>query len=196
MSLDALFEQIATDLQQQGYSIIHNALPTSLCLELNAIARSNESFHQAGIGRADQHNINHNIRRDSIRWIEGLNEAETQWQSFTEQLKNALNRQLFLGLDYYESHFAHYEPGAFYQKHLDAFKGKSNRVLSTVFYLNPNWQADWGGELVIYDHNHQLLQQVTPDMGKLVIFLSEEFPHEVKPAIHHRYSIAGWFRQR
>jgi len=31
-------------------------------------------------------------------------------------------------------------------------------------------------------------------LNRLVIFLSEEFPHEVLPANTHRYSIAGWFR--
>jgi SM-20-related protein len=28
----------------------------------------------------------------------------------------------------------------------------------------------------------------------LVVFLSEEFPHEVLPTATDRYSIAGWFR--
>ena len=38
------------------------------------------------------------------------------------------------------------------------------------------------------------LEQVRPEYGKLVIFLSEVFPHEVRPAQRERYSIAGWFR--
>ena len=36
--------------------------------------------------------------------------------------------------------------------------------------------------------------RVMPRMGKLAVFLSEEFPHEVLPARRDRYSIAGWFR--
>ena len=35
---------------------------------------------------------------------------------------------------------------------------------------------------------------VTPSFGTIVVFLSEEFPHEVLPAKRDRYSIAGWFR--
>lgn len=31
-------------------------------------------------------------------------------------------------------------------------------------------------------------------LGTLVVFLSEEFEHEVLPAKRDRYSIAGWFR--
>jgi len=35
---------------------------------------------------------------------------------------------------------------------------------------------------------------VLPQLGTLVVFLSEEFPHEVLAAQRDRYSIAGWFR--
>jgi SM-20-related protein len=35
---------------------------------------------------------------------------------------------------------------------------------------------------------------VIPNVGTVVVFLSEEFPHEVLPALRDRYAIAGWFR--
>ena len=35
---------------------------------------------------------------------------------------------------------------------------------------------------------------ITPSFGTIVVFLSEEFPHEVLPAMRDRYAIAGWFR--
>ena len=74
-------------------------------------------------------------------------------------------------------------------------------MLSVVVYLNDNWSDDDGGELILYDN--QLLASsdtdtriviVTPNLGTIVVFLSEEFPHEVLPAKGDRYSIAGWFR--
>jgi SM-20-related protein len=115
-----------------------------------------------------------------------------QW---VEQLRVYLNRRLFLGLFSYEGHFAHYEPGAFYKRHVDAFRGESNRVLTTVFYLNWGWQAEDGGELLLYEENQtEAFARVIPRMGKLAVFLSEEFPHEVLPAKRDRYSIAGWYR--
>src|SRR5690606_40843214 len=52
-------------------------------------------------------------------------------------LRLYVNRHLFLGLYEYECMFAHYPAGAFYKKHLDAFKSGINRRLSTVLYLNP-----------------------------------------------------------
>ncbi|MGB0443129.1 MAG: 2OG-Fe(II) oxygenase, partial [Pseudohongiellaceae bacterium] len=102
---------------------------------------------------------------------------------------------LFLGLFSFESHFSHYQSGDFYRKHLDAFKGEANRVLSLVTYLNRGWEPDQGGELVIYSpEDGTELVKVTPMFATLVLFLSEEFNHEVLSTSRNRYSVAGWFR--
>ncbi|MCP5336073.1 MAG: 2OG-Fe(II) oxygenase, partial [Oceanospirillaceae bacterium] len=93
-----------------------------------------------------------------------------------------------------EAHFAHYNPGEFYRKHLDAFQGRSNRRVTTVVYLNDGWQSEWGGELEIFTAQDESLLKVEPQAGTLVSFLSDEFPHQVLPATQPRLSIAGWFR--
>jgi SM-20-related protein len=111
-----------------------------------------------------------------------------------ETLRINLNRHLFLGLFDYECHYAYYPPGAFYRKHVDAFKGDTNRILSAVLYLNPIWEPQDGGELVLYSNQEELLESILPSYGKLVLFLSQDFPHEVLPVSKSRYSIAGWFR--
>ena len=50
------------------------------------------------------------------------------------------------------------------------------------------------GELVLYKNDQDVNGiKVLPEFGTLVIFLSEEFPHEVLPALRDRYAIAGWF---
>jgi SM-20-related protein len=70
-------------------------------------------------------------------------------------------------------------------------------VLSVVAYFNADWGVTDGGELVIYDaEGEQALQTVLPLAGTLVVFLSEEVPHEVCVARRDRYSIAGWYRSR
>ncbi|MFB0911982.1 MAG: 2OG-Fe(II) oxygenase, partial [Glaciecola sp.] len=118
-----------------------------------------------------------------------------QWLEWTGILRTYLNQHLFLGLFSFESHFSHYAAGSFYKRHLDAFKGEANRILSVVAYLNPNWQIGDGGELVLYkDEFDTQGLKVIPALGTLAIFLSEEFPHEVLPAKRDRYSIAGWYR--
>jgi SM-20-related protein len=202
---DPLFLRIAAELTERSYSVIPNAVPAELGAEILAQIQGmpRDDFNAAGVGRDDDHTLNHFVRRDSIRWIAGTTAAERSWLSWAGRLQTSLNRQLFLGLSEFESHFAHYAPGDFYRKHLDAFKSdrlaagiaaKSNRVLSLVAYFNPGWLPDDGGELLIYDGDNHPLLQVTPAYSTLVVFLSEEVPHEVLPSRRDRYSIAGWFR--
>ncbi|MCD8530555.1 MAG: 2OG-Fe(II) oxygenase [Saccharospirillaceae bacterium] len=197
-SHDDLFESIAADLQTQGYAITQNALPLLMSSGLlNRVVRlQNDDFTAAGTGRQQQHQLNPFVRRDKIRWLSNDDPAEAAWLDYMVELQRYMNRRLYLGLFSYEGHFAHYQPGAFYKKHMDAFKGQANRVLTTVLYLNPNWEVQDGGELVIYqaDNHEQELLRVSPRFGTLVTFLSEEYPHEVLPAKRDRYSIAGWFR--
>lgn len=195
----SLFESISNDIVDKGYSIRPYALPenlTSLLLQ-HVTELPDENFKRAGVGRAKDHTINNFVRTDQICWITSNSKAGYAWVKWTASLQDFLNRRLFLGLFSFESHFAHYAKGDFYKKHKDAFKGEDNRFLSVVVYLNQYWSADDGGELVIYDtqstdHNSKAI--VMPSFGTIVIFLSEEFPHEVLQAKRDRYSIAGWFR--
>lgn len=194
---DTIFGLIANDLEQKGYSIRHGALPLSLSNALLDYQHSisQKQFEEAGIGRGDDFVKTEFVRKDEICWINGDSEAGTAWLDWTSNLKTFLNRRLFLGLFSFESHFAHYAPGAYYKRHLDAFRGEANRVLSVVTYLNPGWQNADGGELVLYQDEQDMTGiKVAPLHGTVVVFLSEEFPHEVLPAARDRYSVAGWFR--
>ncbi len=183
-------------LAQQGYVIIPDFLELAEASLLYHYAQSlpQSQWHLAGIGRDQQHAVNTHVRSDQIHWLSNQQPLEALWLDHMNQLRTELNRSLFLGLFDYECHLARYKPGSRYQKHLDAFKGRGNRVLSTVFYLNPHWSSADGGELIIYDNNGHVLERVLPTQSTLVVFLSDVFVHEVKIAHRTRYSITGWFR--
>ncbi|MCW8092845.1 2OG-Fe(II) oxygenase [Alteromonas sp. ASW11-130] len=192
-----LFEQVAKDIETQGFSIRPGALPPHIADALlhQQLRLNNAKYQGAGIGRGDARINNSFVRTDAICWITGSTDAGRLWLEWANELKNYLNQRLFLGLFSFESHFALYPPGAFYKRHLDSFKGNTNRIISLVTYLNSNWSNTDGGELVLYqDNTDQEGIRVVPLMGTLAIFLSEEFPHEVLPAHRDRYSVAGWFR--
>jgi len=192
---DAWFNEITESLAHCGYYIKTNALPERLIDELTLTAQdSKPHFQSAGIGRSDDHQINQVIRNDTIHWITGTDQAQAIYLNEMERLRVAINRRLYLGLFDYEAHFANYPIGGFYKKHVDAFKGQSNRVLTTVLYLNKHWREEEQGHLLLYNSEGSLIKSVLPDAGTLVIFLSEEFPHEVIPTARERLSIAGWFR--
>jgi len=192
-----LFKRIACGIESLGYVILPTALPDPISDSLLHYLSQQEAerFHRARIGRGVEQTRNQFIRRDRIAWMDPAHPQAIAWFNWTSQLQHYLNRRLFLGLFSFESHFAHYQPGDFYKKHLDAFRGESNRVLSLVTYLNRGWEPGQGGELVIYaPDDGEEIARVTPTFGTLVIFLSEEFPHEVLAAQRDRYSVAGWFR--
>ena len=192
-----LFESIATDIRDKGYSIKPNGLPLALAEALwgHVQAISGQQFARAGIGRDEEYALNNFVRTDEICWITGASCAGRDWLDWMAELQQYMNRRLLLGLFSFESHFAHYAPGDFYKRHLDAFKGEANRILTVVAYLNLGWRPEDGGELMLYTNDaEQGNIRVTPAFGTLVVFLSEDFPHEVLPAQRDRYSIAGWFR--
>lgn len=197
VSQDSVFSDIAENLTKRGYAILPAALPLDLAdaLYIEASEVRTDLYSAAGIGRGTQQIQNEFVRKDEIRWINGQTTAEQQWLHWCADLQSYLNRRLFLGLFSFESHFSHYRPGDFYKRHVDAFKGQANRVLTIVAYLNPQWGHDEGGELVLYQGEQDFDGlKVTPLLGSVAIFLSEEFPHEVLPAQRDRYAIAGWFR--
>ncbi|WP_102796822.1 2OG-Fe(II) oxygenase [Bowmanella denitrificans] len=177
--------------------VIPDLLPMGIAeaLLLEVTEYNSQQFQQAGIGREQQQQQNQFVRTDEIRWLNGQSTAQQAFLATMEQLRLGLNRRLFMGLFDYECHFAHYGPGNFYKKHLDAFKGRTNRILSTVLYLNPGWTSEDGGELLMYEKRRkEAFLKITPLFGQMVVFLSERFPHEVLAAKRDRYSIAGWFR--
>jgi SM-20-related protein len=193
---DAQFEAIAQALAQDGYYVGSKVLPVDLVEALLKEVRETQKtrLKRAGVGRGVDFHIDDSVRGDSIMWIEGSTPAQASWLALMQGLQSYLNRRLYLGLHSYESHYACYAPGAHYEKHKDAFLGQANRILSTVAYLNPAWQSDWGGQLVLYDDANEELGRVEPEAATMIIFLSEEFPHEVLAAKQERYSIAGWYR--
>ncbi|MEL6117328.1 2OG-Fe(II) oxygenase [Photobacterium sp. SP02] len=190
MDLDTMLDSLHT----QGWCVWDDFLSAN---EISALLQCLPSeWSQAGIGRQDAHTHVASIRSDKIHWLkEEMGQPVHRYLDKMEEIRQAANRYLYLGLFEYEAHFAKYEQGDFYKKHRDSFRGKANRILTTVLYLNDqDWQETDGGELVIYHDDESFLTKLVPKGGRLVMFLSEDFPHEVLPAHRPRFSIAGWFR--
>ncbi len=189
-----LFESITESLVKDGYIVIEDALDSRLLEELLLSASDESTYQKAGISKSSDLHIDSTKRSDKILWLDEDGAGVSEYLSFAQDLRTYLNRALYLGLNYYEAHFALYEKGDFYEKHRDAFKGSKNRVVTTVLYLNREWGENNGGDLLIYDDKEEFLKKVLPKMGTLVVFLSDKFPHEVLPSNKKRHSIAGWFR--
>ncbi|WP_114417752.1 2OG-Fe(II) oxygenase [Marinospirillum perlucidum] len=192
------FASLVESLVDRHWFVAENYLPRELCeglLQEIHHLRQAQALTAAGIGRGKDHLLTEKIRGDFTHWLDGSSLIQQEFLVLMRELKDYLNRELFLGLFEYECHYAFYPPGAFYQKHLDAFRGRSNRVVTTVLYLNADWQPEDAGQMRIYHpQTGERLLDVAPRMGTLICFLSEEIPHEVLTTNKNRASIAGWFR--
>jgi len=192
-----VFDRITEALRVHGYVVITDVFTLAQIQSLFVDVKKTDSgdFREAGVGREQAYQLNQFVRRDRILWLDNDNEPTRFYLAWIEQLRQRLNMALFLGLFDYECHYSHYPKKAFYKKHLDVFNGDSTRRLSSVLYLNPAWQPQDGGELVMYAaDDSRILTTIEPTFGKMVFFISEEFPHEVLPTQCSRYSLTGWFR--
>jgi SM-20-related protein len=207
----------ALALTERGYVVLPGALPESgrdgeaAWLGLRHEAEqlfADDAFSAARVGRGegpvDGALRESPIRGSSVCWLDPSMPVGQAFMRWMEGLRVSLNRELFLGLDSFEAQYAHYPVGASYETHVDRHRHSNARVVSAVLYLNSDWPADAGGELVIHaghndrhDDEHDVPRlTLAPEGGTLVLFMSDETPHEAKRATQERWSIAGWFRTR
>ncbi|MCX7194179.1 MAG: 2OG-Fe(II) oxygenase [Proteobacteria bacterium] len=187
--------EIAGQLTHTGYIVLDNPLPATLTAQLLTRCRHDDRFHAAHIGRGTDKQQIKSIRGDVISWLDESDSIDQAYLACMETLRAGLNEALYLGLFDYECHYAIYGAGSGYAKHSDVLNGKKNRILTTVLYLNEDWQACDGGELVVFEpEGVDVIATIAPKFGTMIIFLSEVFPHEVLISHNTRRSLTGWFR--
>ena len=195
---DQLVDRLVEALATRGWWVCETFVEESLLSALLADVTHNEQvqLQPASIGRGAIRQQNTDIRRDRTQWLGSTVPVQAAYLQIMDALRTRFNRELFLGLQEFEAHYAEFAAGGFYATHLDALKGSKNRIVSSVLYLNPGWEPGLGGELVLYSEQGEELACIPPKANSAVFFLSEEFPHQVLPSLRPRYSIAGWYRVR
>ncbi len=191
------YEEIIDGLAEQNYAIINGLfLPEilqGLKLRMTKL-RAHDRFKRAGIGQLNTFTVERAIRSDKIHWIKNdtSHPLESSFLQKIGELSTYLNRTCYTGIQNWEFHYACFEKGCFYKRHLDQFKNDESRKFSVVTYLNKNWKPKDGGALVLYVQNQEI--HILPEFGKTVIFKSDVLEHEVLPARRNRSSITGWLR--
>ena len=205
----ASMSHVARNLERDGYCVLADFLADEAIASLAQECRglhARAQLRPAGVGRGERRVIATALRGDLTRWLDTENPtaAATIYWSHMHELRHLLNRELLLGLEELEAHFALYAPGMRYARHRDRFRNDDARVISSVLYLNQDWRESDGGALRLYpptsvDPPVNLdapFRDVYPAAGRLVLFLSADIEHEVLVGMRERLSIAGWFRRR
>jgi len=192
-NIDAAIDALASD----GWCVLEGLLAEAATA---ALARECAALHASGelaAARIGREKVASELRGDRTRWFEmdAPTAAQRPYVDALDALRIAFNRSLMLGLVENEAHYAVYPPGARYARHLDQPQQLQARVVSVVYYLNADWREEDGGALRLYldDGSHH---DVVPHAGRMVLFLSHRFEHEVLPATRERMSIACWMRRR
>lgn len=192
------FEKIIEDIDEKGWSETRHFFSEAYMLDL--FRESNElwqqgEFRKAGVGIGVNLQVRPEIRSDNVIWMDpdNLTGIQLEYWDTINRLRVELNQAFFIGLNGFEAHFAVYEPGSFYKKHLDQFKQVKYRIISCILYLNINWQPEFGGYLRIYN-DEETFTDIEPQAGTFVCFRSDTVYHEVLPASQTRYSLTGWLK--
>lgn len=191
--LESAAASLATDGWWVGPGLLSREQTEALateCLAMHASRRMTPA--RVGTNRAATP-----LRGDHTRWFEmtSLSAPQADFVAAIEALRQHLNSALMTGLVDSESHYAVYAPGAGYARHLDRLRHSDARTVSAVFYLNDGWQESDGGALRLY-LGDGAYRDIYPRAGKLVLFLSDRFEHEVLTTQRLRMSIACWMRRR
>ena len=200
--MEDLLDHISQEIYNNSYVVVDDFVDEGFrkALLKEQIDLLNQGqFTKAAIGKGDQRQVRTEIRSDEVLWMDSTALSPLQaifWEKVAE-VQQVLNRRCFLGLKSFEGHFARYPIGSFYKRHLDQFHAVPHRIVTIILYLNESWTEADGGQLRMYfpqEDGSERVEDVLPLGGRLVVFLSEEIPHEVLPTQKDRISITGWLR--
>ena len=149
----------------------------------------------AGIGNSAMKDTHQQMRSDKICWLDKSNKNvyEQEFLELAEDFIGHLNSTCYTGINSYEFHYAIYEEGNYYKRHIDQFRSDKNRKFSLINYLNEDWTEADGGQLCLY--NNEAVQRIQPESKTAVFFKSDEMEHEVTLCKRSRMSITGWLKQ-
>lgn len=195
--LEKIFNNLIESYIDNKVGIADNFLNKSLASGLKNNLSSLYAGKQmlaAGTGNEEVVSLNKFVRSDIIYWLDRKHDDKNENDFFDlmDLFVSHLNETCYTGITGYEFHYALYEKGSSYKKHIDQFKTNKSRQYSMIMYLNEDWQISDGGELCI--HHADSLQHIAPENGKIVFFKSSELEHEVLLSHKPRMSITGWLK--
>lgn len=150
----------------------------------------------AGVGKNFDYTKNAAIRGDLIRWLDksSSDPFESLFLDKVSQFIKHMNATCYTGINDFEFHYALYDVGSFYKRHLDQFRSDKGRLFSFVLYLNEDWADKDGGNISLYLEAGEMT--LLPVEGRVVFFKSDQIEHEVHPSMSRpRLSIAGWLKR-
>ena len=161
--------------------VFDNLLPGNV---LNTLIRRfyNAAFKKTEVGRPDTANFPH--------WSHELEASNLSSEDFWKHTVDGVKH--FNSKNKWKVYRAYVNYSAFGEcmfSHVDA----KSRELTCLWYLVPEWDIDWGGETIFYDHDDEVSFACAPKAGRLVVFDSQikhsgRSPQKI--CFHSRFTLA------
>lgn len=195
--MNTTFEDLVSTYLDDNVGLTENFLSEALASNLKGNLTKlllHDQLLRAGIGNKMDFSHNKDIRSDKIYWLDRSHQDKHEdcFFDLMDRFVDYLNTTCYTGITGYEFHYALYEKGSLYKKHLDQFVNNKGRKFTMIMYLNVDWKLGDGGELCI--HHLDSIQSIRPLNGKCVFFKSSELVHEVLLNHKPRLSITGWLK--
>ena len=153
--------------------------------KIDAISGEVTRFDKEGVLACEPDGGDYDIAPDLIVYM------STLLQTLPDLLNNAAaasqdndSESFELSVSSFNAKLAVTSPGgSVYPLHIDNSQGLTagdTRKLTCIIYLNPDYQDGDGGELRIISDTRESVA-LCPDGGRMVMFWSDEIPHEVLP---------------
>lgn len=189
--------QIAHDLSTHGYftttSLLSNDAITTLrsqAISLRREGRYVQSFSEKLVGETIQRFDKKGVYacepdgQDYYTAPDLISYIATLLQTLPPGLnEDADTRDYDLSNDSFNAKLAVTTCGSRYPCHIDnpVGNGLDVRKLTAILYLNPEWKEGDGGEIRLFTKDEEEIKNVdlSPIGGRLLLFWSDEIPHEV-----------------
>jgi hypoxia-inducible factor (prolyl hydroxylase) len=215
--MDESTQEVVRQLNKNNYCVLDGFLGEAALLELRGEI---QSLHENGTmksgvlaGGTTGKNLSYvheKVRGDLVHWMNPtdhgfkqmpiyMKKVDTliselgQWDDSLTDIRNRSKAMVTV----YPGGGAHYVKHCDNHCHSGDGDNCNGRRLTTIIYLNPDWQPGDGGELNIYHPapRHDEIKQVVSPLGdRIVIFWSDyRVPHEVTHSKVARYAVTLWY---
>jgi len=188
-SYDILPRTIIQTMRQQSIQLRNqNRFEPSWSEKIDAVTNEATRFDKEGVFACEPDGGDYDTAPDLIVYmsvlLQTLPELLNLSQKEQQEKQQEDNEEFGLSMSSFNAKLAVTSPGgSIYPLHIDNPQGLTvgdTRKLTCILYLNPDYVDGDGGELRIYQ-NSDTYEDVTPDGGRMVLFWSDEIPHEVLP---------------
>ncbi|KAH8549948.1 hypothetical protein BGW37DRAFT_499520 [Umbelopsis sp. PMI_123] len=212
LQLQVLSPNDVDTLYNVGAVVVDNVIDPAVIRGANqeaVIMKDNGEFQPAQKYRKEGDDLyrDETARDDQTVWFDPNIDYEQESKQNLNQVLRMLSHGLVQDLTKIihlngkvEYQLAYYHPqNARYERHRDAFPVSdqddvTQRRVTAIVYLNPDWVQGDGGELRIFGKNGEPDHDIEPIASRMVVFLSGVADHAVIAAAQDRYALTAWIR--